>query len=599
MARRYGTAILVLLAGLLIPLGARAAHPNDGRVYVTMDDGVEIGVFLEFPAAWDGSSQLPVILQYDGYEGAGGPSWYSWPGMREHYVLAHAGVRGAGCSDGQWGLFSERQARDGAAVVEWLGTRPWSNGDVGMQGHSYPGYMALFVAAQRPPHLRAISVSGTGDDIYRDVAYPGGIPSRLFGPLWLAYARPSSSEGTAVDNALAGHNDCLMHTVTRQPENPGEHSLVTVLAQDVDSDFWYTHSPKSVVDRIDVPTQIQAQSGDEQILQSTRGSSLLFQQLRMESKQLIVTNGDHNTWEGPGEPALEQARIDWLDRYVRSVSNGVDAQPKVRVLLESAFGSDGKAYPTGEVGSDTWPLASTEWMRLWAGPGSSLGTTKPVAEGADMVLLGTRRHLIDPTLDQSGSGTFTGQELFWIDGPDSVRYQTPPATSTQVAAGPITATIYARVYSPDADLYVSVQDEAPDGARSLVTRGYLRASHRALDPGRSGYDGSILYRPFHPHTNPQPLTPGEVVRLDVEIVPAGLVIRSGHSLRFMITSPPAIETYGVYQSTVPAVAEILYGGDVATSLLLPLVPVPPDLGPEPACGTQTAVFCAKPIPRPF
>jgi uncharacterized protein len=595
MARKSGVALLVLLIGLLTPLGARAQHPDDGRVYVTMDDGVEIGVFLEFPTAWDGTTQLPVILQYDGYEGAGGPSWYSWPGMRENYILAHAGVRGAGCSNGQWGLFSERQARDGAAVVEWLAVQPWSDGNVGMQGHSYPGYMALFVAGQRPPHLRAISVSGTGDDIYRDVVYPGGIPSRLFGPLWLGYARPSESEATAIDNAAGGHTDCLMHTVTRQPENPGEHSLVTVLAQDVDSDFWYTHSPKSVVDRIEVPTQIQSQSGDEQILQSTRGSSILFQQLRMEEKQLIITNGDHNTWEGPGEPALEQARIDWLDRYVRGVSNGIDARPKVRVLLESAFASDGKAYPTGEVGSDIWPLASTGWTRLYAGPDKSLGSTKPAIEGADTFVLGTRRHLIDPTIDESGAGTFTGQEVLWAEGPDSVAYKTEPSPSTQVAAGPITATIFARIYSLDADFYVSVQDEAPDGARSLVTRGYLRASHRALDAGRSGYDGSLLYRPFHPHTNPQPLTPGEVVKLEMEIVPAGLVIRPGHALRFMITSPPGIETYGIYQSTAPTVAEILYGGDVATSLLLPLVPVPAQLGPEPACGTQTAVFCATPI----
>jgi hypothetical protein len=592
---RIALAIAALLALLVQPLTARADRPQDGRVYVTMDDGVEIAVYLEFPAGWDGSTKLPAILQYDGYEGGGGPSWYSWPGMRDAYVLAHAGVRGAGCSGGQWSFFSERQARDGAAVVEWLAVQEWANGDVGIQGHSYPGYMGLFVAAQRPPHLRAISVSGTGDDPYRDVVFPGGIPSRLFAPLWLGFARPSSSEGAAVDNAVQnGQTDCAEHTFTRAPENPTEHSFVMAVGQDQDSDFWYTHAPKSVVDRITVPTQIHAQSNDEQILQSTRGSSILFQSLRMSDKQLIITNGDHNAWELPGQPAIEQARIDWLDRHVRGIPNGIDAQPKVRVLLESHFGAGGKISSTGEVGSDAWPLSQTTWTRLFAGPGNTLTTTKPAAEGADAVLLGTHRQLTDPTLSDYANGYSTGQEYFWADGPDSVVYTTEPASTTQVAAGPLAATIYARILAPDADVYVSVQDEAPDGSRSLVTRGYLRASHRALDLAGSGRDGDVVYRPHHPHTNPQPLPVGEVVRLDLEIVPAGLVIRPGHSLRFVITSPPQVQTYGVFQPTTPAPAQILYGGEHATSLLLPLVNVPASLGPEPACGTQVAVFCAKP-----
>jgi len=53
----------------------------------------------------------------------------------------------------------------------------------------------------------------------------------------------------------------------------------------------------------------------------------------------------------------------------------------------------------------------------------------------------------------------------------------------------------------------------------------LRASHRKLDPERS-----LPYRPYHSHDEVQPLTPGEVVPLDVEIWPTSMVFEAGHRL---------------------------------------------------------------------
>jgi predicted acyl esterase len=261
------------------------------------------------------------------------------------------------------------------------------------------------------------------------------------------------------------------------------------------------------------------------------------------------------------------------------------------VLLESHFVSEDSLVPTGEAGGDSWPLEDTTWTVLYPAAGGDLGPERPPA-GEDSFVLGTHRQIVDPTLDESGQGTYLGQEAFWQDGPDALVYRTAPSLSTQVVAGPIAATIVARITSVDAEWYVSIQDEAPGGERSLLTRGYLRASHRALDATRTSWDGDVLYRPFHPHTNPEPVSPASVEQYQMEIVPAGFVIRPGHRLRFVITATPLLETYGVYQPSAPGIATVLRGGDAATSLLLPLVPLPDQLGPEPACGTQTAVYCA-------
>ena len=64
-----------------------------------------------------------------------------------------------------------------------------------------------------------------------------------------------------------------------------------------------------------------------------------------------------------------------------------------------------------------------------------------------------------------------------------------------------------------------------------VTMGWLKASHRALDAGRSG-----PLAPYHTHEDPQPLEPGKVYELDVEIWPTCWVFKAGHRMRLELMS---------------------------------------------------------------
>jgi uncharacterized protein len=62
-----------------------------------------------------------------------------------------------------------------------------------------------------------------------------------------------------------------------------------------------------------------------------------------------------------------------------------------------------------------------------------------------------------------------------------------------------------------------------------IAQGWLRASHRQLDPTLS-----TEYRPYHSHYEEQPLTPGEVYELDVEIWPTSLVLPAGYRLALTV-----------------------------------------------------------------
>lgn len=189
-------------------------------MYVRMPDGVEIAVYLTFPDQWTGESQLPVVMKYDGYTGAGEPAEMEGTVDPDRYVQAMVGVRGAGCSGGQFHLFGSQHARDGAQVVEWLARQPWSNGNVGLYGHSYSGFMALFVAAQRPPHLKAVTASGIAADLFRGVAFPGGIPNRTFPAAFQLALRPLADAIGTRKGTEGGQTDCAEHVASRKPENP-------------------------------------------------------------------------------------------------------------------------------------------------------------------------------------------------------------------------------------------------------------------------------------------------------------------------------------------------------------------------------------------
>ncbi|MGE4126209.1 MAG: CocE/NonD family hydrolase [Pusillimonas sp.] len=69
--------------------------------------------------------------------------------------------------------------QDAYDFIEWVAKQPWCNGVVGMIGISYFGSMQVFAAAERPPSLKAIFVSGSHFDFY-ETTYHGGI-------MWFMY----------------------------------------------------------------------------------------------------------------------------------------------------------------------------------------------------------------------------------------------------------------------------------------------------------------------------------------------------------------------------------------------------------------------------
>jgi len=114
--------------------------------------------------------------------------------------------------------------------------------------------------------------------------------------------------------------------------------------------------------------------------------------------------------------------------------------------------------------------------------------------------------------------------------------------------GPVKLVLYASSTAKDTDFFIKLSDQFPqspdDRAKGLnpfaelITRGWLRASHRALDPTRS-----TDMVPYQSHSDPQPLTPNEIYKFEISLEPMAYLIKQGHRLRIEIVNgdSPATE----------------------------------------------------------
>jgi predicted acyl esterase len=158
-----------------------------------------------------------------------------------------------------------------------------------------------------------------------------------------------------------------------------------------------------------------------------------------------------------------------------------------------------------------WPLARTEWTKLYLDPVAMTLSPKPVAkEGA-------------VEYEALGNG---------------VTFSTVCERETEIT-GPIAAKLFISSSTRDADLFLIVRVFDPAGKKvtffgstdpnAPIANGWLRASHRRLDPARS-----TPHRPWHPHDRVEPLTPGRVYECDVEIVATSIVVPAGWRIALTI-----------------------------------------------------------------
>ncbi len=500
----------------------------DWDVPIPMDDGLVLRADVFRPAG--AGARAPVILSYGPYGKwlhfedlytdqwrrmveqhpdvpAGSTNRYqSWEvvdpekWVPDGYACVRVDSRGAGRSPGVLDVWSAREARDLYQCIEWAAAQPWSSGRVGLSGISYYAMNQWQVAALQPPHLTALCAWEGAADYYRDLARHGGILS-AFGRAWFPsqVVRVQHGRGTrGYRSRLTG--DWVSGPPTLSEEELGasrrdfyedcrRHRLAT-------DEYWRSRLPDW--SRVTAPLLSAANWGGQGL--HPRGNFEAFVRAASAEKWLEVHGLEHWTHFYTDYGVGLQKRF--FGHFLKGEDTGWTRQPRVLLQVRHA---DGRFVERAET---EWPLARTRWTRLYLHPAAlALGAEPPAREAS---------------VSYAGLG-------------EGVTFLTPPLEAETEITGPIAAKLWVASETEDADLFLVVRVFAPDlrevtfqGAldpHTPIAQGWLRASHRKLDPALT-----LPYRPYHAHDEVQPLVPGRVYELDVEVWPTCLVVPAGHRL---------------------------------------------------------------------
>ena len=559
---------------------------------ITMEDGVVLRADVFRPA---GEGKYPVILSYgpyakglsfqEGYKGnwarlikaapevlrGSSNKYQNWElvdpekWVPDGYACMRIDSRGAGRSPGHLDVWSPRETQDLYQCIEWAGTQRWSSGKVGINGISYYAMNQWQVAALKPPHLAALCIWEGASDYYRELCRHGGILCDFLSS-WYPRQVASVQHGVGsrgAKSAVTGELVAGPPTLSaaelgkNRADVPGEARQRRLL-----DDYYAARTAE--FEKIEAPLLSAANWGGMGL--HPRGNFEGFLRAGSKQKWLEVHGDTHFThfYSSYGETLQKR----FFGHFLKGEDTGWDRQPRVSLNVRHP----GERFVLRA--EREWPLARTQWTKYFLNPhGLALETDAPAGVAA----------------------------LSYDTVGDGITFRTPPLVRDIEITGPVAAKLWVSSETADADLFLVLRVFDPAGnevvfvgsndPRVPVGLGWLRASHRKLDPRRS-----LPYRPWHAHDEEWPLTPGEPIELDIEIWPSSIVVPSGYRIALTVrgrdyeydgtdaglaNAPYPMKGVGPFIHADPddRPADIFacrntlhFGADKAPYLLLPVIP---------------------------
>lgn len=434
--------------------------------------------------------------------------------VQEDYVHVIGDLRGSGASEGEhignYNAGGVSLGQDAYDFIEWVAAQPWCDGNVGMIGISYFGSMQVLAAAERPPSLKAIFVSGGHYDFY-ETTYHGGI-------MWLMPR--AAREGRGGDSGWAFTDGVKSRMIeTYSPEElkvlvdqrlqdpdvaawpnlfhvlnyPKNHEAwFDIVMNEFDGEWYKERNPITLAPNIDIPVWVQLDQGRGWTLDGTID---LFESLKGPKKLDI----------GPYPPMQSRPFIEehekmfrWYDYWIKGIDNGVMDEPAVSVFVEGSRET---------VTADRWPPKDVEYRSLYLRPRRKLAF-EPELMGAE----------------HAAPDGFYQAPLTVTDTVEIIDWSTEPFEQACEMIGTGAAHLFVEIDQPDTNLILRIWDQAPNGKRQLITTGYLKASHRELDERTT--EGS----PRHPHNRVVPVEPGVIEEYALRLYPFANTFLPGHRL---------------------------------------------------------------------
>jgi len=377
--------------------------------------------------------------------------------------------------------------------IEWAATQPWSSGKIGMNGISYYAINQWTVALRQPPHLAAICVWEGASDNYRDMVRHGGILT-TFPTNWFDMQAKTVQHGYGT----RGPKSRIANEFACGPETLSDAELAAHCCDYIGDmrrhllDDGYFRGRSATFANIDVPLLSAGNWGGQGL--HLRGNIEGYVRAASKHKWLEMHGGEH--WTAFYTDDGVRLQKQFFGPFPKGEDIGWDEQPPLRLNIRLPGEKFVMRY------EHEWPLGRTQRTKFCLDPVTC--------------------SLVSTALSHDGAIEFEAMG-------EGVTFMTPALEHEIEISGPCAAKLFVSSTTSDADVFLALRVFEPNGRdvtfmgaldpHTPVAQGWLRASHRKLDP-----DLSTPYRPYHAHDEIWPLTAGQEVELDIEIWPTSIMV---------------------------------------------------------------------------
>ncbi|MGI9319214.1 MAG: CocE/NonD family hydrolase [bacterium] len=527
--------------------------------WIPVSDGIRLSARLWLPIL-PGDTPMPAILEYIPYRKR---DMVRLRDERNHPVFARNGyacirvdMRGSGDSEGvMTDMYGSKELDDAVEIIDWIADQPWCDGCVGMMGTSWGGTSALQTAARRSDALKAIvAVCATNNRYEDDIHHMGGclltdtVEWGATLPVILASPPDPQTVGPKWRELWMERLEALRFPL----ENWVRH--------EVRDEYWRWGSVNENPDAIVCP--VLAIGG-----WSDRYSNTVMNFLKQGQDNcwgIVGPWGHHYPDQGCPGPAIgfQQEAIQWWDRWLKNVDNGIENHPRLRVWLQKYYTPQNKlsTRPGRWVHEEAWPSHNVIRTRLWISP-EALHWEPSVTDAT--VTVPTAKIVGDTAGDTGYFGRDGGLPL--DQQPDDQRsliFESSPLEQPIELLGQISLKVAFSSNQPVSTLVARLNDVPPEGPVARVAYG---VRNLALNDGLN-----------------EPLAGGteEVVSCHLDFHNTAYQFETGHRIRLALSS-----TYW----------PMIWPSPVSANIMLTLSEMELQLPLRTAITDDTAISFADPV----
>lgn len=534
------------------PLASKPVYKLVRRTeMVPMRDGVKLATDLYMPQG-TATEKYPVVLIRTPYKKEMGELDANFYGRRG-YAVAIQDCRGRFASAGRWVPFFD-EANDGYDAIEWLAAQPWSNGKVGMVGGSYVGWVQLWAAVEKPPHLVTIIPNVAPPDPFYNIPYEYG-SFFIYGAIWWAEILETEATGDLSGKAIGKIGERRYEKILKRLPvveldkeifgkiNPYWRQWIE---NNRDGGFWEPVNFMKKLKDLDLPVFLQSGWFDGDGI----GSKLNYAQLKLSrnpNQKLILGPWGHSDQASPrygdrefgkeAAPDLKMMYLKWFDHWLKGMDNKILEEPLVQIFV---------MFENKWLTGDTYPLPQTKFTRLYLGSrqgantsrGDGLLSWEMMTDGkdfdayvydpgdptphpdwyykSDKDLKNEKKKVLDTEVEKKRAQSFHNEVT--DKRSDILVFQTPPLEKPVTIAGPVSAVIHAASSARDTDWFITMMDVDEKGKIFPLVHGTIRARFR--DSFRE----------------PQPLEKDKIYAYNIDMWQTGVTFLKGHRIRVEVAS---------------------------------------------------------------